>query len=195
MVKNALICAILVMPCAVTTSTAQPNIEFNVAAAPVRPAAPQALPAGPSERLLTEIVDWLAAEFQLPASDRHPRVATIDPAEMLQRRYRGMLRPPASPAPNATAGDDLVAIYEDTTRTIYLQRGWTGRTPAEMSVLVHEMVHHLQNRAGLKYDCPQMREKLAYAAQQKWLEKVGRDYFVEFETDPMTLLLRTACAY
>jgi hypothetical protein len=53
----------------------------------------------------------------------------------------------------------------------------------------------LQNVAGLKYDCPQAREKAAYAAQQKWLARSGHDFFVEFETDPMTLMLRTVCGH
>jgi len=62
-----------------------------------------------------------------------------------------------------------------------------------MQTLVHEMVHHLQNMAGMKYACPAAREKLAYAAQQEWLELTGVDFFRSFETDRMTLLVRTTC--
>jgi hypothetical protein len=57
------------------------------------------------------------------------------------------------------------------------------------------MVHHLQNMAGIKYACPAAREKLAYTAQQEWLELSGRDFFEAFETDPMTLLVRTTCGF
>jgi Mlc titration factor MtfA (ptsG expression regulator) len=64
-----------------------------------------------------------------------------------------------------------------------------------VSVLVHEMVHHLQNMAGTTYGCPAAREKLAYAAQQKWLAQAGQDFFEAFETDPMTLLVRTSCGF
>ena len=90
---------------------------------------------------------------------------------------------------------DTVALYEDNNRTIYLREDWTGSTAAEISVLVHEMVHHLQNLAGEKFECAQAREKPAYAAQKKWLEMAGLDFFQEFETDPVTLMLRTVCSF
>src|SRR5258707_15291269 len=38
---------------------------------------------------------------------------------------------------------------------------------------VHGMVHHLQNLANLKFECPMAREKLAYLAQDKWLGRFG----------------------
>ena len=65
-----------------------------------------------------------------------------------------------------TRKHDTIAIYYDATRTIYLPEGWTGDTPAELSVIVHEVVHHFQNVLRLKYECPQEREKLAYIAQE-----------------------------
>lgn len=71
--------------------------------------------------------------------------------------------------------------------------GWTGKSPADVSVLVHEMVHHVQNVAGLKYACPEEREKPAYDAQNQWLALFGRKVTEEFELDPMTLLVRTNC--
>jgi hypothetical protein len=83
--------------------------------------------------------------------------------------------------------------YEHTTRTIHLRTGWTGATPAELSVLVHEMVHHLQNLGGLVYECPHARERPAFIAQPCWLELFGRTLESEFSIDPMTLLLRTTC--
>jgi hypothetical protein len=90
---------------------------------------------------------------------------------------------------------EIAALYEDASRTIYLPEGWTGRTPSEVSVLVHEMVHHLQNLGGLRYACAEAREKPAYLAQQKWLALSGRDLFEEFDMDPMTLIVRTACGF
>jgi hypothetical protein len=78
---------------------------------------------------------------------------------------------------------------------IYLPEGWTGNTPAELSILVHEMVHHLQNVENLKFECPQEREQLAYKAQERWLGLFGRDLLRDFELDPFTLLVATRCGY
>ena len=88
----------------------------------------------------------------------------------------------------------VVALYDDQTKTIYLSDKWAGSTPAELSVLVHEMVHHLQNEAGTTYECPAEREKLAYEVQDKWLGLFGRNLEGEFEINGLALLVSTSCA-
>jgi hypothetical protein len=89
---------------------------------------------------------------------------------------------------------DIVGVYNDQTRTIFLSNNWAGSTPAELSVLVHEMVHHIQNEAGIKYECPAERERLAYEAQEKWLGLFGRSLQSEFGINGLALLVSTSCA-
>jgi hypothetical protein len=55
------------------------------------------------------------------------------------------------------------------------------------------MVHHLQNRSEQKFACPAAREKLAFAAQERWLTIFGRSLGADFGIDPLTLLVRTEC--
>ena len=152
----------------------------------------------PGEPLLTAIETWLSIEFDLPIRGNHPRIELVPPAEIAALRYRGRFpnvgtdRAPTDPS--AVPSDrDTVAVYSDSTRTIYLAEEWTGGTPAELSVLVHEMVHHLQNLAGLKYECPQAREMLAYTAQERWLALFGRDLEQDFDLDGLSLLMKTKC--
>jgi hypothetical protein len=163
-----------------------------------------AIDAGPdaprlSSARLTEIVEWLASNFDLPATGELPRVEFAPPLKIAAMRYKSMLplawREDSIPDPaTQTVGlREVIAVYRDDQRTIYLNQRWTGATPAEMSVLVHEMVHHIQNVAGLKYDCPAAREKAAYLAQNEWLKRHDRDLESEFEIDMMTLLVTTAC--
>lgn len=90
---------------------------------------------------------------------------------------------------------ELEAIYDYRARTIYLEEGWSGKTPAQLSVLVHEMVHHLQYAGRLRFTCAAEREKTAYAAQRRWLELYGLDLMEEFTLDPMTMLIRTNCLH
>src|SRR6266404_416977 len=71
----------------------------------------------------------------------------------------------------------------------------TGTTPAEQSVLVHEMVHHLQNLGKVKFECPMAREKLAYMAQDQWLKRFGKDLETEFEVDMFTVLVSSSCMF
>jgi len=152
------------------------------------------------EPLLTAIANWLSIEFDLPILGRHPRIELVPPAEIAALRYRGHFPNAGTErklngASAASPERDVVAVYSDSARTIYLRDEWTGRTPAELSVLVHEMVHHLQNLAGLKYECPQAREKLAYLAQERWLGLFGHDLAQDFELDGFSLLAKTRCFY
>ena len=140
------------------------------------------------QTLLTAIVTWLSFSLGLPATYDHPRIERVPPAQMVEMRLHA-----ESPSTTANSGHDLVALYDNRSRTIYLREDWTGATPAELSVLVHEMVHHLQNVAALKYDCAEAREKPAYDAQKKWLALFGRNLEKEFTLDAFTLLLRTNC--
>jgi len=69
----------------------------------------------------------------------------------------------------AGAQDDVISLYQDGTETILLRTGWDASNIADLSAFLHELVHHLQNDASLKYACPEAREELAFKAQQRWL--------------------------
>lgn len=152
------------------------------------------------QALLTVLVTWLSVNFGLPAIYEHPRIEIVPSAKMAEVRYSrlGATRPDriaaeAGRLASPEVGYDVFAIYDDVSRTIYLPENWIGKTPAEVSVLAHELVHHLQNVGRLKYDCAEAREKPAYRAQAGWLELFGKNLADEFGLDPMTVLVRTNC--
>lgn len=149
-----------------------------------------ATPAATAERrdappLLATIALWLEANFDLPLPAEVPTLVTVPAAELVAMRY----------GPGATAPVEVVATYDAARGTIYLTEGWTGRTPAELSVLVHEMVHHLQSAAEMRFACPAEREKLAYRAQDAWLGLFGSDLESTFGIDAATLLVGTVCTH
>jgi hypothetical protein len=43
-------------------------------------------------------------------------------------------------------------------KAFFLADDWVGQSAAEQSILVHEMVHHVQNLAKIKCECPMARE-------------------------------------
>lgn len=146
------------------------------------------------EALLTFIVTWLSINFGLPAVHDLPQVKTVDDGQMLE------VRAAALPEDEATklremAGDErqFYAVYDDTSATIFLKENWSPASPADVSVLVHEMVHHLQDADDFSGQCPEARERSAYRAQARWLELVGTTLEGEFGLDPMTVLVRTNC--
>lgn len=150
------------------------------------------------QALLAAIETWIAAEFNLPAIREHPRLKLASPAKIASLRFKVLLSNPktgiaANDHGTSPAQGDTVALYHDATQTIYLPEGWSGSTPAELSVLVHEMVHHFQNVLGLKHECSQEREKLAYIAQDRWLSLFGHSLSGDFALDPFSLLIKIAC--
>jgi hypothetical protein len=150
--------------------------------------------------LLAAIAVWLSKEFDLPSIQQYPEIELLPSAAIIALRYKG-LSPHATYEVASGAGPvtpprgETVAIYSDHAQTIYLADGWTGRTPADLSVLVHEMVHHFQKMLGLKHECPQDREKLAYLAQERWLALFGHNLETDFKLDGFSLLVKTRCFY
>jgi hypothetical protein len=145
------------------------------------------------EALLTVIALWLSSNFGLPATFDPPHVKFVSTKELTslfqsasQQQVGMVLNQPAS---------DIVSLYHNESKTIYLLEGWSGKTPAEASILVHEMVHHLQNLGQLKFACPQEREELAYKAQDRWLGLFGHDLVQDFQMDGFTVLVKTKCFY
>jgi len=136
------------------------------------------------DNLLTVIVVWLVMNVGLPADYHHPSVEFVSQAEASLARY-GV----------AGVGDELgiVAVYDSTRDVILLLQDWSPESLADVSILVHEMVHHLQARAGVAYPCEEAREALAYAAQEMWLNQYGTNLSREFGIDDFTVKIRTTC--
>jgi hypothetical protein len=164
--------------------------EFLLGAASVREMSAQ-------RALLVRIGEWLASNFELPPAAEYPKVGYAETSKIVALRYNGLavVSSDVTGSISRTALQQTVAVYVDAEKTIYLPDEWSGRSPAELSVLVHEMVHHMQNLGGVQYECPKQREKLAYAAQDKFLQLFGRDLEGEFEVNPFTVLVRSTCAY
>lgn len=148
---------------------------------------------------LDELAKWLAAKYDVPYSAEPPRLERVTPLRLYQLRHKAFLSPQAvsvgASAPQPGYQREVVAVYDDSTRTVYLPEGWTGETTAEQSVLVHEMVHHLQNLAGQKFACAGEREKPAYLAQDEFLKLHGLDLEKEFDVDMFTVVATSACMH
>jgi len=187
---------------ALENNAMQPKLGHGMAATEFPANDPIMVPArgsGPTPVLLREIVTWLTANFRLPATRELPAVKLVPAAELPARRIKrvqtngAQVQDFANPAVQAPYRREVVAVYNTDTRTILLADSWTGKTPADISIVVHEMVHHLQTIGKLKYECAGAREKPAYLAQDKWLNKFGMNLAKEFQVDRLTLLVASSC--
>ncbi len=156
------------------------------------------VPTAPLPETLSRIASWLSSNFGLPGTQRLPQVEFARQATLTAMRYgsASAIRRYDNEIHNhipTKVRREVVAVYDDSTETIFLTNGWSDARPVDVSVLVHEMVHHLQNLGKLRYECPAAREKLAYLAQDRWLRLFGKTLEKEFDADPMTVLVTTTC--
>ena len=90
---------------------------------------------------LIGIVYWLSLNFGLPANYELPSVERVSADKMLALRYERLSVPRAAKVGSLRTSRNIVALYDSSQKIIYLSEDWSGRTPTEMSILVHEMVH------------------------------------------------------
>jgi hypothetical protein len=137
----------------------------------------------PGQAVLISMVSWVSNVLDIPAIYDLPRVERTPRIKLAAVMHEGQF----------VSQETILSSYNAEKKTIYLPDDWNGATTAGISILVHEMAHHLQHVAGAHYDCAQWEEKLAYVAQERWLAAYGRNLEKDFGIDPLTYLLSTEC--
>jgi hypothetical protein len=137
--------------------------------------------------LALSVAAWVTEATGLPLPATMPEIHFASPRDI------PALMAAVAPSSGSGSGSEIVAFYNAPERAIVLPAGWTGESPAELSVLVHEMVHHAQTSAERRFACPAEREREAYDAQTRFLALFGTDLTREFGMDRMFLLVATTC--
>jgi hypothetical protein len=140
----------------------------------------------PVEALVDAVGAWIAAELGLEAAPTPPEIRR-DPPERLAALRGWDVGTPGRPG---HAG--VLALYDASAQRIHLRSDWAGRDVAEVSVLVHELVHHAQHVAGRRFGCPGAAEAEAYALQARWLGLFGAS-LADLGVDPLFVRLLGAC--
>ena len=105
--------------------------------------------------LILAFLTWISAHTGLPSVDTVPEIAFSTPGEIESLN--------ASDMEYRSDGDATrtVALYDLEHRVIHLPAGWSERDPVALSVLLHELVHHVQVVSGQEYACRGAMEKVA----------------------------------
>ena len=140
-----------------------------------------AFAAPPSEAFaqrVDELVRWIAAHSGYPAELKAaPRFVFLSPAA---------IRHSFSGSSSMGYADQTSAVQAAQTRgTIYLPDSFAlGR---DDYILVHELVHHLQEESGKPFACLAAREREAYVIQTRFVQETG---IGETPNDMFMLMLR-----
>lgn len=144
--------------------------------------------------LLGLVTTWVAHNFDLPLPSHLPKIDFVTPAEvkpLLKLLCSGDRQ--TESAIDELPSTDILAFYDRQTATIYLPKDWSGASPVDVSILVHEIVHHMVAAANPVQH--EMSEKLAFEAQEKWLGAFGHSLETAFGIDPFTVIMRTETLY
>lgn len=129
--------------------------------------------------LVSHLESWLDANTDLPPRDSMPTFEQISLAEA--NNLQG--------GAQAARTDTTRGLYDPDAQTIYLVRPWDARNPFDVSVLLHELVHHRQNGEGAHWYCPGAQELDAYRLQDAWLAELG----LEANVNWIAVILESGC--
>ena len=132
------------------------------------------------KEILTALMLWLSANTPFQAHPELPKVVFL-PIETMEQMFYG---------DNEYEPDQLHGMYNKDIDTIYLPDDWNRNSAWDMGVLVHEMVHYLQEQNEMKFNCSNEMEKMAWPIQQFYLKKV-HDY--DWDYDQLWFLVISNC--
>lgn len=138
--------------------------------------------------LIVALMLWASAITGLPPATVLPEIA-VETADTLYARIHGE-------APGARAAtSEVLAVYDIRERTVRLREGWDRDNIVHVSILLHELVHHMQEASGTRYACRGELEAVAYDAQHRYLAEYGIEMGPALGLDPLFRAVVTSCPW
>jgi hypothetical protein len=104
------------------------------------------------EARIPQLAQWIADNSDLAPMRKAPEIKIVTPEYINKLGGR------------VSRGAEVYGAYAF--GVVYLRTDFVpGRSD---SILLHELVHHLQSEQNIKYECRQQRERLAYQLQSKY---------------------------
>ena len=133
------------------------------------------------KEIITWLFIWLGTNTYFNTNHPHPTVLLMPQEEMNRLYYQD----------NDHEPDSLHGLYDKSNDTIILPDDWNKEDPFEMSVLLHELVHYLQDVNGMEFKCTREMEKDAWPIQQSFLKQV---YNYDWNYDKLWYLMISSCS-
>lgn len=134
-------------------------------------------PEGDFNRRVEELVRWIASKSNYPVTLRQmPEFVFLPPQTIRQVFSRSALG-------YSDQSSSIRAVQVK--GTIYLPD--TFKLAQDDYMLMHELVHHIQDESGQKFGCLAEREREAYSLQMQFVEETGTG---ESPNDMFMLMLR-----
>jgi hypothetical protein len=115
------------------------------------------------DRLADEHIRWIAGKTGWKTVAR-PQIETRSESELATMFFGG------------TTGSDSagpLALYAREQHVVFLSDRLVFNALSDESILLHELVHHLQVANGIHFECREAEEGQAYRLQIDWLKEHG----------------------
>lgn len=145
-------------------------------------------PALPDAELLESLSAWVAAEMGLRGPVPAPMIEFVSGPEMAATLSAASAHPL-----NSSDTANVEALYHAPTGRMILRKTWQDGSLEQISILVHELVHHAQFFTKRKFACYAELEDEAFRIQEKWLELTGRNLSTAFGLNKLSRLVLTNC--
>ena len=131
--------------------------------------------------VIAALMLWISANTNYQTNFNPPRIVQMSQAALEQKYYQGK------------ANDShLHAFYSPLNETIYINKEFDVNDPFNQSILLHEILHHVQFKNGVKYRCIAELEQEAYPLQQQYLLEVHN---LLWEYDTLYLKIISSCDF
>jgi hypothetical protein len=139
----------------------------------------------PSAELMRALMAWAAPRLELPVPDALPTIVRKDHCGLQAMYMPGLACLPPGNGALALYGSGVMWLHED----------WRADSLKDISILLHELVHHMQHHAGVEpVPCAaEALEKPAYDAQFAFLEAAGADPYETIGINALKLIFVTNC--
>ena len=129
------------------------------------------------QKRVQELARWIAAHSDYPATLKQAPNFVFLPPDIIRHSFSGSSMGYSSQSNSVQAAQLRGAIYLPDSFEL-------GR---DDYILLHELVHHLQEESGKRFACMEAREREAYVLQTKFVEETGKG---EVPNDMFMLMLR-----
>tara|TARA_Y100000748_G_scaffold285046_1_gene267295 strand:+ start:370 stop:792 length:423 start_codon:yes stop_codon:yes gene_type:complete len=133
------------------------------------------------KEILTALMIWLGANTPFDTNHDIPNVLFLTQSQMEELYYVE----DQEKFPNQLHG-----LYNRENNTIVLPDTWDRRKPWDLGVLIHEMVHYLQDVNQLEFECTAQMEKEAWPIQKQYLKE---QHNYDWDYDQLWFLVVSNC--
>ncbi len=132
------------------------------------------------KEIITALLIWLGANSDFNVNMDIPVVLFL-PQDQMEQRYFG----------DTENHGELHGFYDIEQNIIILPNTWDRRDPWDLSVLLHEMIHYVQDQNETEFNCTAEMEKDSWPLQQKYLLEIHN---FKWDYDKLWYLMVSSCS-